>query len=122
MSVKIIDKDEITEEQMENSILDFTYGVLSFIEGLDAEDKIESGAVSLNGCKAGVLVSKWGKILTLQRVDPEEKEARFPLYKFDLEEDELVYFDTEKNRYYEPCFEVYAEIQVWDYYFSGSIP
>lgn len=119
MSIKIIDRDKITEKEMEEAVLDFTYGVLYFIEELDAKDKLESRAVSLNGDTAGVLVSKRGEILTLQRVDTERMEATFPLYKYDLEEDELVYFDTREDRYYEPCFEVYAEIQVWDYYFSS---
>ena len=121
MSVKIIDRDNVTEKEMEDAVLDFTYGVLQTVEMLDAKEQFESGPVAIEGGKAGILASKNRGILTLQRTDPEEEEAMFPLYKYDLEDDELLFFDTRENRYYEPCFEVYAEIQFWDYQFSRGL-
>jgi hypothetical protein len=121
MSVKIVNRDSVTEKQMEESVADFTHGVLHMMERVGAKSDLKHGGVSLDFDGVGVLVSKRGSILTLQKVDPEEREALFPLYKYDLEDDELIFFDTEEERYGEPCFEVYAEIQMWDYQISSGL-
>jgi hypothetical protein len=120
-NIEIVNKNRVTEKQIEDAVLDFTYGVIEIIDNLGMEDRLEKKPIYLDGGKSGILVSKKRDILTLQRINNEEDEATYPRYKFDLGADELVYFDTKENRHQEPCFEVYVLIQMWDHSFSHRI-
>ena len=122
MLIDKINRDDVTENQVKMAVSDFTHGMLYFAEKVGGRERLESGKViTLDFGKEGVLLSKSGDILTVHRVDTEEKEADLPRYKYDLGEEELVYFDTKENRYYEPCFQVYVQIQMWDYQISSDI-